>query len=394
LNDTTPCDISTRLDQSNDLFLIPKSLNNQDEAASKETRNIIRTRCNVHSREVILRNFLNRVRTNNFLTVIIPLFCFIISCAAPQSQTPVDVERPSSNVFKSDDYIVYKYKEEDSPMKLASLFLGDEKKDWMIEEANEKDAFKKDNFIIIPLKIKNKGGVYTDGYQQVPILCYHQFGNTCKSNLCMPVDIFDEQMKYLKENGYRTITPDEIFQFLSYDQPIPKKSVMITIDDGYRSVYNHAIPILKKYGFSATFFIYIDYVGISKKAITWDQLRDLKEDGFTIGSHTLSHCDLTKKFDGESQNAYIRRITREIVESKRIIDEKLNQNTSFLSFPYGRYDMEVAEITEKAGYKIAVSVKRGSNPFFTNPYMLRRDQILKRDLKTFVSRLKTFNNNH
>ena len=164
-----------------------------------------------------------------------------------------------------------------------------------------------------------------------------------------------------------------------------------TFDDGYRSVYNIAYPILKKYGYSATFFIYTDYVGVSTHAITWDQLRRMKADGFEIGSHTLSHIDLTKKEKDENFKTYLKRIETELHLSKKIIDTKLRQDTIFLAFPYGRYNKQVLNISKRFGYKAAVSVKRGSNPFYIDPLTLQRYQILATDMKYFTSMLKTFN---
>lgn len=105
----------------------------------------------------------------------------------------------------------------------------------------------------------------------------------------------------------------------------------------------------------------------------------------------MSHCDLTRQNKGEDTEAYMSRIEKELGMSKQIIDKKLNQNTVFLAFPYGRYDQRVLDMCKRLGYKIAVSVKRGSNPFFADPLALRRNQILKRDIKSFISRLKTFN---
>ena len=203
---------------------------------------------------------------------------------------------------------------------LAEQFLGDSRKSWMIEEANEKIPFRTDQLVVIPLKQRNKGGVTDDGYQTVPILCYHRFGSDGDSPLCVPTDVFERQLNYLKTNGYRVISPEEILEYLSYRRQLPKKSVMITIDDGYRSVYNVAFPLLKKYGFQATLFVYTNYVGVSGKAITWDQLRELKANGWTIGSHTVAHSDLTKIADDETDKAYLARLKHEIFDSKKIID--------------------------------------------------------------------------
>jgi peptidoglycan/xylan/chitin deacetylase (PgdA/CDA1 family) len=309
------------------------------------------------------------------------------SCAST-----IDVNRiPERNLYRSEDYIVCKLPGSVAPSKLAERFLGDKNKSWMIKEANPDVPFSRGRSIVIPLKDKNKGGIHEEGFQTIPILTYHRFSDKCSSPLCVPARVFDRQMRYLKENGYHVLTPAELFAFLEYRQGLPKKSVLITMDDGYRSVYTIAYPILKKYGFTATVFVYTSFVGASGMAITWKQLRKLKAEGFTIGSHTVFHTDLTKKKEGETENDFLARVTRELFESKKIIDRKLKQETFIFAYPYGRYDQTTAQIVREAGYKVAVSVKRGGNPFFANPLSLRRDQILKKDLRTFISRLRIFN---
>jgi peptidoglycan/xylan/chitin deacetylase (PgdA/CDA1 family) len=296
----------------------------------------------------------------------------------------------SANVYKSEDYIVYQLTSATPPSELAERFLGDDKKSWLIEESNPGSRFNTGDSIVIPLNHYNRGGLHTNGVQTVPILTYHRFSKDCSSALCVSSSIFEHQMKYLKENDFHVISPAELLAFLKYQHGLPKKSVLITMDDGYRSVYTHAYPILKKYGFTATLFIYTDFVGVSKMAVTWDQLREMKADGFYVGSHTMYHSDLTVARDGESEAEWLARIEKELYESKKIIDKKLGQDTYVLAYPYGNYDQRSAIIAREAGYKIAMSVKRGGNPFFANPLRLRRDQILRKDMQTFISRLNTF----
>jgi len=105
--------------------------------------------------------------------------------------------------------------------------------------------------IVIPLKEKNIGGLAADGFQVVPILCYHRFEDDCQSPLCMPAHIFEQQMKYLYENGYRN-------------------------------------------------------------ALTWKQLAIMKADGFEVGTHTVSHSDLTRQEEGEDAQAFLARIEKEL----------------------------------------------------------------------------------
>ena len=318
------------------------------------------------------------------LALIIPTG--ILSCAL---DSPA-LRHSSKNLFKSKDFIIYQLPAAATPADLAEKFLGDNKKSWLIEESNPGVAFNGGESIIIPLNNFNKGGLHRDGFQTIPILTYHRFTEDCNSPLCVGSSTFERQMRYLKENGFHVISPEKLLAFLAYRQRLPKKSVLITMDDGYRSVYKIAYPILKKYGFTATLFIYTNFVGVSKMAITWDQLKEMKAAGFSVGSHTIYHSDLTMLKDGETEADRMARINKELHGSKKIIDKKLRQDTYLLAYPYGKYDKLSIKIAKDAGYKIAMSVQRGGNPFFANPLYLRRDQILRKDMQAFVSRLNTF----
>jgi len=296
----------------------------------------------------------------------------------------------TSNIYQSDEYVVGRFQKSETPDTLAEKFLGDREKSWVIEDANKDVSLKKNKIIIIPLKEKNKAGLTADGFQVVPILCYHRFSNDCGSPLCLPVHLFKQQMRYLSENGYRVVTFGQLLDFLEYREALPKKAVIISIDDGYRSTYDIAYPILKKYGFNATLFIYTDFIGASRNALTWSQINRMKADGFEIGSHTLSHSDLTTQKEGEDTQTYMARIEKELRVSKQIIDKKLGQNTILLAYPFGRYNQSVLKISKRLGYQVAVTVKRGGNAFFVNPLALKRTQVLKKDMTFFTSVLKSF----
>jgi len=295
-----------------------------------------------------------------------------------------------SVVLESEDYIVYRLEGNESPPMLAERFLKDSGLSWVIEDANEGTPFEKGQMVIIPLKEENRGGLKDQGYQTVPVLCYHHFDEDCHSSLCTPVSLFEEQMRYLKDKGYRVIPMRALLGFLNYRNALPQKAVILTIDDGYRSAYDIAFPILKKYGFTATLFIYTDFIEASTSALTWDHIRAMKDGGFEVGSHTLSHCDLTKRREGEEMEAYLARIVKELRLSKEIIDDQLNQDTSYLAFPYGEHNQRVLNLCEEVGYKMGFSVRKGGNPFFSDPLTLRRNQILRKDMRSFVSRLTTF----
>ena len=107
---------------------------------------------------------------------------------------------------------------------------------------------------------------------KVLVLNYHKVDNTFISLAVRPDD-FDKQMQYLSDNGYNTITPDELYDSLAGNKELPENPVLITFDDGYEDNYTNAYPILKKYGFKGTIFVISSFLGKNKNYITWDQDR-------------------------------------------------------------------------------------------------------------------------
>lgn len=339
---------------------------------------------------------MHRTRIPDIVPLLHFLLLLLLSSCVTSGTTPGNTATDSGTqgkkdlTYQSKDYILYELKGNETPESLAMEFLGDPTKAWVIEDNNAGTPFEKGQLIVIPLKGEPRGGLYINGYQKVPILTYHRFGDKSRSRLSMPAQIFDRQMAYLKKNGYRVIPLSDLIAFMEFRTAIPKKAVVITIDDGYRSVYDIAFPILQKYGFTATLFIYLDFIGIPGSSLTWDQLREMKAKGFEVGSHTLSHCNLVKRQKDEAKRAYLERIERELLLSKQIIDRKLAQDTVAIAFPYGTYNQEILDLCKRFGYKLGLSVKRGGNPFFTNPLTLHRSQLLKRDMDYFIKNLDTF----
>jgi len=108
-----------------------------------------------------------------------------------------------------------------------------------------------------------------------------------------------------------------------------------------------------------------------------------------VGSHTVTHADLSKKRAGETEKEYLARIKKELILSKQILDDKLSQDTRSIAFPYGEFNPAVLKLCEEAGYRAGFSVRAGGNAFFSEPFTLRRNQILKKDMESFSVKLKT-----
>jgi hypothetical protein len=203
-------------------------------------------------------------RILNLLSFIIICIFFGVSapvCFYSCADTGAVVQPPEKNLFESEDYVIYLLSEVESAADLTERFLGDKKESRVIEEANPGVTFKIGKSVVIPLKNRNKGELSAEEFQTIPILAYNRFAEDCNSPLCMPTRIFELQMRYLKENGYHVVTPEELLAFLEYSQGFPKKSVLITIDDGYRSAYDIAYPVLEKKGFTTTLFNSTSFIG-------------------------------------------------------------------------------------------------------------------------------------
>jgi peptidoglycan/xylan/chitin deacetylase (PgdA/CDA1 family) len=198
-------------------------------------------------------------------------------------------------------------------------------------------------------------------------------------------------MQFLKDNGYRVITIDQLFDFLELGQ-VPEKSVVITIDDGWSDAYHIAFPILKKYGFPATLFIQTDLINKNPKTLSWAQIREMVNNSdIDVQCHTKTHRSLIKQKSGESFVQYFEAIERELYEAREVIKQQLGFNVKYLAYPYGDTNQLVVDLLKKHGYRGAFTVKRESNPFFVNNYRINRAMIYGAShLKNFEKNITAF----
>lgn len=187
---------------------------------------------------------------------------------------------------------------------------------------------------------------------EIPILTYHYIGynpnpeDKSRQYLQVTPDKFEEQMKYLSENGYQTIDFDRLFAVLSGQAILEPKSIILTFDDGYVDFYINAYPILKQYNLHAVSFIPTNLIGGSYY-MNWDQIREINSSGLvSFQSHSVNHSDLISLSD--SQLKY------QLGESKKVLEEKLGKNINTLCYPYGRSDERVWQAVREVGYIGAV----------------------------------------
>ncbi len=211
----------------------------------------------------------------------------------------------------------------------------------------------------------------------VPVLNYHQINDWAENPLTVHTDQFEKQMKYLKENGYHTITPAELLDAWQKGTPLPEKPVVLTFDDGYVDNYQNVYPILRKYGLKGTIFVVTDFMSQYPNYMTWEQVAELNGSGIIdIESHTLSHPELDK-LDKDDR-------WHQLKDSKDILEERLNKKISFIAYPCGSYDEELEQLTKDAGYRAAFTVHYGLTDPSENPFVLDRIPIFGGNSHTFL----------
>ena len=216
----------------------------------------------------------------------------------------------------------------------------------------------------------------------LPILMYHNVSSGEPRRFNVIPESFEEQLKYLKDNGYYCVSLDKWYESILTRTPIKDKGICITFDDGYFNFYEYAWPLLEKYGFTATMFVVTNNIG---KTNSWDiksladvpqpllsreHIIELSKSGITFGSHTHTHPNLKTLTNQQ--------VELEMLMSKNILEDLLDCNVTTLCYPYTISDPNIQELVIKCGYMNAVSGGQISN--FVDPlYSLSRVEISGND---------------
>lgn len=214
--------------------------------------------------------------------------------------------------------------------------------------------YPKENKYIVNVKA-NKNGVEIKESKNiivtsVPVLMYHSIASQSGNQLRVPVENFKEQMDYLKNTGYETLTPEEYYAAITTGKTKYQKPILVTFDDGYDDNFTAAFPILKQNNQKAVVFMIIsciDKAGFLSAA----QIKEMAQNGVCFQSHTMNHVELNK-ISYEEQ-------VKEMKDSKNTLDSMLNQNTILLCYPVGRYNEDTIRALKEVGYNMAFTTKPG-----------------------------------
>jgi len=309
------------------------------------------------------------------------------ACAAPAATGPgpapagaARAVRPSAprgpeRLLRTERFVAVVARPGDTLETLAERHLGDAARAWEIAAFNGVESVAPGDEVAVPLVPFRRGGLGPKRYQTVPVLSYHHFAEAGPDRMTVTREAFEAQMRLLRDKGYRVVSLGQLADFLAFRGQLPEKAVVITIDDGWRSTYDIAWPILRRYGYPATLFVYTQLVTGSAKTLSWDQIREMAGEGLDVECHTITHRDLSKPADGETLAERIAAIEREIDVSAGTIEQRVGRRPRFLAYPYGATDSVVVALLRRAGYKAALTVERTANPFFASPFRLGRAMI-------------------
>lgn len=195
--------------------------------------------------------------------------------------------------------------------------------------------------------------------KQVPVLCYHQIrdytprdSRSAKAYIVPPA-AFEEQMRALADSGYQTILPEQLYQYLLYNQPLPEKPVLISFDDTRLDQFTTALPILDKYGFKGAFFIMTVSIG-RPGYMSAEQVTELSRRGHLIGSHTWDHHDV-RKYQGEDWS-------RQIDKPSAQLEKWTGLPTQYFAYPFGLWNRAALPELEKRTVKLAFQLADERDP--------------------------------
>lgn len=212
---------------------------------------------------------------------------------------------------------------------------------------------------------------------RVPILTYHYIRtvtdkkDTLGIRLSVTPAIFEEQLKTLKNEGYNSITLDDLNAAWAGKFTMPEKPVILTFDDGYNDFYTNAYPLLQKYNIKATAYIVPNFLN-KNNYMTIAQVKELSRSPLiTIAAHTMNHLDLRTTNKKETM--------REVLGSKMILEHLTEKTVNHFAYPSGKYTKNTIDAVKKAGFITATSMERGNKHSEKNNLVTTREEIIGGD---------------
>lgn len=233
------------------------------------------------------------------------------------------------------------------------------------------------------------------------VLMYHRVGearNGWEARYAIGADAFRAHMDALAKTGHRAVPADALCGSLEDGSPLPESAFVLTFDDGFRGVREHALPVLEERGWPFTVFLVSGLIGGSDlwtrtsnpegrtyPLLDADEIRDMQRRGVSFHSHTRNHASLPTLDDGE--------LERELVDSRSSLESLLGTEVAYLAYPFGHLDERVVTATRRAGYRAAFSTQPGFNRGDVDRFRIRRIDVYGTDTPAMLLRKMRFGTN-
>jgi peptidoglycan/xylan/chitin deacetylase (PgdA/CDA1 family) len=228
-----------------------------------------------------------------------------------------------------------------------------------------------------------------DVYRQVrvPILMYHHIqkpppdAGAIRRDLSVTPQRFETQLRYLSQEGYESITLNDLILHLTVGKPLPPRPIIITFDDGYTDAYTHAFPLLQQYGFVGTFFLITEPMDANNgDFVSWAEVEEMYAAGMRFESHSYNHPDM--------RNRSFEFLVFQSLAPKEAIEARTGEPCRFFAYPLGRYDQFVIDVLRSADYWGAVTTEQGMTHTTNNLFTLPRIRIQGGDdLDAFIRKM-------
>ncbi len=224
---------------------------------------------------------------------------------------------------------------------------------------------------------------------RVPILLYHRFGPVASDSMTVTTTVFESHIKYLRDNGYTVIPLRRLVDYyLGKEPPSPPRSVVITVDDGHKSVFTELLPLVRRYHIPVTLFLYPSAISNAPYAMTWGQLREMKKTGlFDFQSHTYWHPNFKNEKKRLKPLEYEGSVEMQLKRSKDKLEEELGVKVDMLAWPFGIYDGELIAKAREVGYVAAFTMERHHTSTSDNIMALPRYLMTNADMGKVFERI-------
>lgn len=194
----------------------------------------------------------------------------------------------------------------------------------------------------------------------IPILTYHRFHPLVPSSATVSVRTFEEQLALLPQWGRRVVPLREALKILDAGDRLANPVVVMTVDDGHRSVYSTLFPLILRHRLPVTLFIYPSAISNADYALTWAQLGEMQATGFVdVQSHTYWHPNFAIEKRRLSATAYASFMDDQLQRSKRVLEQRLGSSVNLLAWPYGITSQPLENAARRAGYSAAFAYAGG-----------------------------------